>query len=265
MAESETAVRAETEAADTATLLDRASPADVRTDPFPHLVLDDALPTDLYRTLAESYPSVEQMVGTSVTLGSNQRFPFSAFMVEWAPWIDAAWQRFAAAHTSRAFLRRVHALFDGHWTDAAEAVWAGLDDARLGLFMRDEADILCDARLEINTPVTERPSSVRGGHLDTPNRLFSALFYMRPPDDDTEGGDLALYRFRDGQVPDGPLDVFAFPDAQLEEVARVPYAANRLVIFPNRPTALHGVTPRPVTPWTRRYVFVTAEVGRELF
>jgi hypothetical protein len=247
------------------TILDRADPAKIATEPFPHLVIDGALPEAAYRALADSFPGYADVVGAG-TPPSNQRYPFSAFMIDWAPWMPAAWKAFARTHTSRAFLRQVHRSFAGHWPEAAEAVWAGLEDASLGLFMRDDAEILCDARIELNTPVTDRPSSVRGGHLDTPNRLFSALLYMRPAGDDTPGGDLALSRFRSGAPPaDGPLDRFAFDQADLETVVTVPYAANRLVIFPNRPTALHGVTPRPLTPWQRNYVFVTAEVATELF
>jgi hypothetical protein len=247
------------------TILDRADPGRIATDPFPHLVIDDALPADAYRALAGTFPGYNDIAAAGPP-PSNQRYPFSAFMIEWAPWMPPAWRAFARTHTSRAFLRQVYRTFAGHWTDAAEAVWAGLEQASLGLFMRDSAEILCDARIELNTPVTERPSSVRGGHLDTPNRLFSALLYMRPADDDTPGGDLALSRFRNGAPPEGvPLDTFAFDDAELETVVTVPYAANRLVIFPNRPTALHGVTPRPLTPWQRNYVFVTAEVEDALF
>ena len=230
------------------TVLDRARAADVRTDPFPHLVIEDALPAPLCRELAASFPDFRR-VGWDGEPPSNQRFALFAFLA-----------------LLRDFLRRVRALFAGHWTEACEHIWAGLDEARLGYVMRDgeDADILVDARLELNTPVKDGPSVVRGAHLDTPNRLFSALYYLRRDGDDTPGGDLGLYRFT-GAPPAQGLDRFAFDPEEVEEVARVPYRANTLVIFPNRPTALHGVTARPVTPWQRNYVFITAEVASDLF
>ena len=50
---------------------------------------------------------------------------------------------------------------------------------------------------------------------------------------------------------------------EIEPVATVPYGANRLVLFPNHPHALHGVTPRPPTRHERAYVFITAEVAED--
>jgi hypothetical protein len=250
---------------DFASVLDGRTPADVRTEPFAHIVVDNALPAAAYDALASSFPSFRE-VGWDGTPPSNQRFARSTFLYEILDTVPDCWRAFGARHTSRTFLRQVYALFKGHWTPAAEAEWARLESATLGLFMRDpDADIQCDARAELNTPVTNAPSSVRGGHLDTANRLFSGLLYMRPDGDDTPGGDLCLYRPAAGMDPRARKNAFAFDSEELVEAARVPYAANRLVMFPNSPAAIHGVTPRPLTPWQRNYVFITAEVGTDLF
>lgn len=250
---------------DFASVLDGRTPADVRTEPFAHIVVDNALPAAAYDALASSFPSFRE-VGWDGTPPSNQRFARSTFLYEILDTVPDCWRAFGARHTSRTFLRQVYALFKGHWTPAAEAEWARLESATLGLFMRDpDADIQCDARAELNTPVTDAPSSVRGGHLDTANRLFSGLLYMRPDGDDTPGGDLCLYRPAAGMDPRARKNAFAFDSEELVEAARVPYAANRLVMFPNSPAAIHGVTPRPLTPWQRNYVFITAEVGTDLF
>lgn len=246
-------------------VLDRVTPADLRLEPFPHVVIDDALPADSYRLLADSFPSFAQ-VAWDGPAPSNQRFAMSTFMYEILDSVPDCWRAFGGRHTGRAFLRQVYALFAGHWPPAAEGEWARLDTASLGLFMRDHnADIQCDARAELNTPVTDAPGSVRGGHLDTANRLFSGLLYMRPDGDDTPGGELCLYRPAAGVDPLARKDAFAFEAEALVEAVRVPYAANRLVMFPNSPAAIHGVSPRPLTPWQRNYVFMTAEVGRDLF
>ena len=246
-------------------VLDSVTPADVRTEPFPHVIVDHALPPDSYAELAGSFPSFAQ-VGWDGPAPSNQRFAMSTFLYHILDTLPDAWRRFGATHTSRDFLRQVHLLFARHWTPAAEAVWQRLDTATLGLFMQDhDADIQCDARAELNTPVTDTPSSVRGGHLDTANRLFSGLLYMRPDGDDTPGGDLCLYRPAAGIDPAQRKNAFAFEPHELVEAVRVPYGANRLVLFPNSPAAIHGVTPRPVSPWQRNYLFITAEVAEDLF
>jgi hypothetical protein len=246
-------------------VLDGVTPADVRTEPFAHIVIDDALPADAYAELAGCFPSFAQ-VGWDGPAPSNQRFAMSTFVYNILDTMPDVWRRFGARHTSREFLRQVRALFAQHWTPAAAAVWERLDTATLGLFLQDDdADIQCDARAELNTPVTDRPSSVRGGHLDTANRLFSGLLYMRPDGDDTPGGDLCLYRPAAGVDTARRKDAFAFEPDELVEAVRVPYGANRLVMFPNSPAAIHGVTARALTPWQRNYVFMTAEVADDLF
>ena len=265
MADTDTAAASTDAWTDFASVLDGRTPGEVRTEPFPHIVVDNALPAAAYDALANSFPSFAQ-VAWDGTPPSNQRFAMSTFLYHLLDTLPEAWRAFGTRHTGRAFLRQAYALFAGHWTPAAEAEWAGLESAKLGLFMRDpDADIHCDARAELNTPVTNAPSSVRGGHLDTPNRLFSGLLYMRPDGDDTPGGDLCLYRPAAEVDARARKDAFAFDPEELVEAVRVPYAANRLVMFPNSPAAIHGVTPRPITPWQRNYVFITAEVGADLF
>lgn len=234
-------------------------------EPFAHVVVDNVLPAGPYRALADSFPSFRQ-VAWDGPAPSNQRFAMSTFLYDLPDVLPDDWRAFGARHTGRAVLRQVHARFAGHWSPAAEAVWDRLETASLGLCMRDhDADIQCDARAELNTPVTDAPGSVRGGHLDTANRLFSGLLYMRPQEDDTPGGDLCLYRPAPDLDPRARKDAFAFADHELIEAVRVPDAANRLVFFPNSPAAIHGVTARPLSPWQRNYVFITAEVGHDLF
>ena len=115
--------------------------------------------------------------------------------------------------------------------------------------------------MEINTPVTAGPSTSRGPHLDMPNRLFTCLYYLRHPDDDAVGGDLELFRWKNGPVAD--IANYALPAESVEVAAVVPYRANQMVIFPQGIDAIHGVGIRHPTPHTRRYVFVSAEIERE--
>jgi len=245
------------------TVLDRATRADIRTDPYPHVVIEDALPADLYARLRATLPASD-VIGWVGPKPSNIRLPCSAFRILRDARLDPVWAGFARAHASADFVGRVLDLFEGHWPaippspDAIRAMrWGLLDDPETTPDM-----LAVDARIELNTPVLERPSSVRSGHVDTPNRLFSGLYYLRAEDDDTPGGDLDLHRWRRE-----PRDVARYEIGadEIEPVATVPYGANRLVLFPNHPHALHGVTPRPPTRHERAYVFITAEVAEDRF
>ena len=87
---------------------------------------------------------------------------------------------------------------------------------------------------------------------------------MRHPDDDTDGGGLVLYRWREGAPTTFADDLELSPD-RVEPVVTVPYAPNTLVVFPNSPWALHGAEVRAATTFERAYAFLTAEVDHNLW
>ena len=247
-------------------LLSGITAADIRLDPFPHVVASDVMDPELCRVLGETFPPFAWIgwADPRCPPRSNRRFQLSAWSILNDDRMAPEWKAFVAHHSSPAFFAEVVELFRDHWPAAmTQALGGALLGHSMGLLLRDShatARILQDARIEINTPVTAGPSSSRGPHLDTPNRLFTCLFYLRHPDDDAVGGDLELFRWKDGPVPD--FDAFQFPPDVVERVATVPYRANQLVIFPQGVDALHGVGVRHPTPHTRRYVFISAELEK---
>lgn len=250
-------------------LLTGVTAVDIRLDPFPHIVVPDAMDPVLYNELAVSFPPFSR-IGWSGPLSrvpNNRRYAMMAKSILDAPDLPDCWKDFVGLHSSGGFLAEVAALFNGYWhPDLLKALDGhltghSLDRLDLTTAPENQARILQDARIEINTPVRDGPSSVRGPHLDTPNRLYSGLFYMRAPEDDSIGGDLVLYRWRDG--PKGDIIAYAQPPDAVEEILHIPYRANQLVLFPQGIDALHGVSARHPTPHTRRYVFITAELGQD--
>ncbi|KJV09901.1 hypothetical protein VZ95_08505 [Elstera litoralis] len=244
--------------------------ADIRTAPFPHVVVSDALDPAVYRDLAAGFPSLERMTWQMPPekVPNNRRYVMPASSVIDAPDLPVGWQDFARLHSSPEFLTGVAALFQDYWPPALMAALGGQFEghpiSRLRMLgLPAEAGLLIgqDARLEVNTPVRDQPSSVRGPHLDTLNRLYSGLFYLRAPEDDSVGGELILYRWRHG--PSADLGAFTQPADAVEEVVRIPYRANQFVLFPQNIHALHGVGVRHPTPHLRRYVFITAELNRD--
>lgn len=240
------------------TIFDRLRPSDIRTDPFPHAVVNAALPPDLCARLIETRPGRNQGSFRPAT-----RSVVPAWMMCELDFFDPAWRAFAERHTGGGTTQQVRTLFNGHWPDHLPD--PPDDPEAYGLHGRDDHDshpVLCDARLETISPNPASPASHRGPHLDSGNRLFSALYYLRSPDDDSDGGGLTLFRFRNRPER---LDVFAFSDQDVSAAVTIPYAANTLVVFPNRPDAIHEAEPRGPTPHDRAYIFVTAEVRDDLF
>jgi hypothetical protein len=247
------------------TLHDRLAGATIRLEPFPHVVVPGALDPALYRQLCAGFPPFSRIGWDDPRRPprSNSRFELSAEMMVADAAMPEAWRTFAARHSDRAFFDGVAALFDAHWPAALRRALGGSLDGhtmeRLVRYRPQAARIALDARIEINCPVTAGASSSRGAHLDTANRIYSGLFYLRHPEDDSIGGDLQLFRWKGGPVD--KIDAFELPAESVECVVTIPYQPNLLVLFPQGIDAIHGVSVRQPTPHFRRYVFITAELA----
>ena len=248
-------------------LLERSDGASIATEPFPHLVLPNALSESLYTQLASEYPSIDVIAGGR-RWGSNARYSLIAAKALEHLSISAAWRDFVRAHITQEFFDRAMQLFGDHIRaiyPEFEREHGKLSDLKCGLRQRDNfdsVDVLLDAQISINTPVTGRPSAVRGLHVDHPNKILVGLFYMRDPADTSDGGDLELGRFRG---PPGGFESAELDGRHVEIVKTVRYDRNLLVMFPNSLHALHGVTVRAKTV-TPRYLFnLVAEVRAPLF
>jgi hypothetical protein len=234
--------------------------ADVIADPFPHVVVDDALEDELYRELMASFPPVDAIVnGRALENNTTYHLPIRRLLDDQR--VDDRWRDFARLHTSRAFFREVTHVFG----DAIHALYPRLQLDAMRTNMRGAepfADVALDCQPAWGSPVTHASTS-NACHVDREVALFAGLLYCRLPDDDGAGGDLELFRFiGDDRV----YDANRFVDASLvEPVKRIPYAANRLVFFIQSPESLHGVTTRAVTQWPRLHVNFLGELQEKVF
>jgi hypothetical protein len=245
-------------------VLSHSTPSSIDLDPFAHLIIQNALPAESYAALEATFPPSEVIAGYSNPrqLPSNRRYSMPAWPLLLRDDLAEPWRQFLEDHVSCAFFAQVFAQFAGHWDKRVVARMSeAMSSKDVGLLHRDghrAGRILLDARVEINSAVVDAPSSARGVHLDTPNRLYSGLFYLRSDDDDSVGGELELFTWA-GDAPDN-IDVLELPTHLVRKVASIPYRANQLVLFPQGINALHGVGLRHPTRHIRRYVFITAEI-----
>lgn len=245
-------------------LLAAVTPADIRTDPFPHIILNDALDPALYARLSAEYPPIEMFMAPRSAghpYPSNSRYEFAAWIAQIHPEVGTLWKEFVRRHSDPAFMAEVFRLFDGYWPDSLRDALGGSFEGHSTGRLLEPLDvpprIWLDARAEINTPVHGKASISRGPHLDTPNRLYSGLYYFRHPQDESDGGALHLYRWKNGPQA---IDRFQHPEDAVELALTIPYQANCFVLFPQGLHALHGVGLRAPTPHVRRYVFITAQI-----
>lgn len=248
-------------------ILEGVGPKDLQDPGFPVLIREQALPEAYYEILAENFPALEAVVDGDSLL-NNARYRLEAQRCLDDEALPEIWRRFLAYHTSAVFFDDIRRVFGPALTrthpDLAHNFGKPLDEFTVGLRRpgkdRDphnhEYDLVLDAQFGWNSPVSER-SAARGPHLDSPRKLFTALLYFRDPEDQSTGGAFELLRpNRPGYPRPKPSRI----DAEtVSSITSIPYAANTMVMFVNSPNAIHRVTPRSVTPSSRRFVAIMGE------
>lgn len=251
------------------TLLSKVKPSDVRLDPFPHVVIRDALPSEFISQLLEEYPTID-VITKKAPYVSNQRFSYSASHVLGTGTVSPVWEQIVKDHTSKLFWEQIVGLFGKEVIKLAP--WLAPDtnllkEVKLGIRNVDtykEKDVLLEAQICLNTPVVDQPTSVKISHLDNAHELFAGLLYLRPAYDDSKGGALELYKYKnvDNIYFHGPRLI---DNRYVQQFDSIEYENNVFVLFINTFYALHGVTSRMPTKYPRYLFNVLGEVERPLF
>lgn len=256
-------------------VLQRFSSASMRWDPFPHFVIDDALPQRTYDRLAASYPAVETIFSHATrkkdaAIGENRRYDMPAAEVHRHPYLElGAWRDFVGYHTSQEFLDEVMNKLGNIIRVAYPALETALRKkrsdapARAGVRHLSDTSARCDIALDcqigVNSPVSIEGTSVIGPHIDNPKELCAGLFYLRDQSDDSDGGDLTLYSWNDRRT----IRFFdkRYIDPRLVSPrCTIAYRPNRFVWLLNSLDGVHGVTAKQPSPHPRRLCNIIAEV-----
>jgi len=256
-------------------ILGRVTRADVRGDPYPHIVIDDCLPVQLYAELAHTYPLDQTILelgsnaGNRAVVRPNSRHDIGAQrLLERPDHFTAAWRAFVDYHVSNAFYQEFLGLMGPeilktypHLEQCLGCPLSQLTTGVLGDSRSRASQIFIDCHVGINTP-SIRTSSVRRVHTDAPDELFAALVYFRREEDSVTGGDLEIYRWKAQHQPrfvGSEVD-----ESDTERVLSVPYRANTAVVFINSDHALHAVSKRGPAPASRRLVNIMGRFRQAL-
>jgi len=231
-------------------------------DPYPHIVIENALDSEVADELRATFPPSD-VVHSDESL-NNSRWSFGANEVASNSDISDVWRAVTAYHTSAEFWAEVRSAFGSCLDDC---ILKSRNRASLGVDPRvgvrgassfDSCDVLLEAHISGNTPVTAL-TSVRGTHLDEGNKIISGLFYLRPDDDDSTGGDFLVQGWKKW-IPKPMYSKLYFEGMNdvVEDVKTVPYRHNTLVLFVDSIDALHAVSPRAPTRFTRQFMSLAA-------
>lgn len=236
-------------------LLDKVGDYEVKSQPWPHVVARIPLTDDECLRLIEEVPPLEDFSKTKFTdkAFENGRALSNKRLQHLMPDVmemDGLWPEFVKANSGPDFAHKVMDLFGGHYNELDYDRKVGeIDNLRYCQWrVQDDCDIGWTVCIGANTPSYGSSTSVLPNpHLDAAAKIFFGLYYLRHPNDKSEGGDLLIY---DGD----------------EVVSKVEYERNVFVLGLNSPGSIHSVTPRgPSGGHPRLFANVYAEVHKPLF
>ena len=248
-------------------VLSKASKKHIVLEPYPHIVIENALDEELYKILSEEYPSTDEIlakdVGPNDTLLNNTRYQVGSN----TPLMSSWWNQFVDYHVSRGFYNEVSDLLGTHIDNMHQIKdkygfynnFKNLSSSKrgkAGMFVetsnKKNFDVGMDCQVGINSPATEM-SRVIGMHVDQPNKLYVGMLYMREEEDDSVGGHLQIYKHKDGCEKNMDIE-------NMEIHSTIEYARNTAVFFVNSPVSIHSVTLRHPTPHRRRLINFIGEI-----
>ena len=201
-------------------VLQNAQKSDVRLHPYPHVVVENCLPEELYLELERDYPSYKDILKVAKpgrsSIAPNTRVDLRASMVLSSSQskkskknsnnnrlVSKSWEEFVKYHSSREFYEEVIDLFGEevfrkyHGQSMEEKYGTKLremeTEVRLMSRKKNPAPVTLDAQIGVNTPVVKGQSRVRGLHVDNPHELYAGLLYFRDENDPATGGNLEIY------------------------------------------------------------------------
>jgi hypothetical protein len=255
-------------------ILRRITRADIRHEPYAHVVVEDCLPARLYAELARTFPADETILRLekSAKRGRarpNSRHDVGAQGVSSNPdCFSRSWQEFVGYHVSNVFFQEFIGLMGPEimaaYPELERRLGRPLRELRTGILDTPEADdceLALDCHIGINTP-SRRRGSVRRVHTDAPDELFAALIYFRAENDRAAGGDLEIFQWKRDQAHLFVGSEVAESDA--EPSYTVVTNPNTAVIFINSATALHAVSARSPSLVSRRLVNIMGRVPRSI-
>ena len=248
-------------------ILQKANNFSLELNPFPHLIIQNALPQELANTLTKNFP-----ISSFQANANNTRFDISASKLSEIKDLANPWKEFIKFHTSQEFFYELIKIFGNEIIKKNDRYFSSLADLqnmRVGtrnIDSLENCDIFLDTQISINSAVQSK-GAVRKVHTDHTNKLFSGLLYLRQPNDNSEGGALNLYKWKEGYTEKDKVKHYkeSLDERHIDFYKQVKYENNVCIIFLNSIDALHAVTPRQITSHERTFVNFIGELPYDIY
>lgn len=188
-------------------VLDAVTADDLTIEPFPHLVVENAITEDLCRRLIDEFPPLSVFTNGR-RVGDNVKIYYPSRLALGDDRISDAWKRFLSEHLTSAFYAQLIAVFGerlrAEYPRLERSYGRSLESLRVGQAGRDdfsECDVLLDALIGVHTPVAGAQRLERRPHVKVHDKFLEGFLYLRPDDDDAVGGDYELFSVKPGARP----------------------------------------------------------------
>lgn len=221
-------------------------------DPYPHVIIEDALPEDYYNKLYNTWPVSEIKKALPIIGGHTFRYMSNDVLNKKLVPVSTEWQNFFKDHTSQDYYLKVLNIFEKHIKHIDY-----LKNEKVEIRGAGKSNVVTETQFVIHNPVKE---TTRTDHLDNPIEIYAGLLYMRKPEDNAEGGDFVIYKSDPVTEVSRNNGREILKKTQREVVKTIKYKPNCFVMFLNTNTAVHGVTPRINSETERLSINIIAEV-----
>ena len=255
----------------------------VITDPYPHIIIEDALPWDLYEELEKTFPE-EQLLNT-IPFDKGICYRMKSDILVHPEFQPDIWRKFSEYHTSAEWFREVYELFKP-WLSHPKVTdllpnlednvcargWRGFKEIKEVVVtssgrkkrVKNPKNILTDCQVVMHNPSLEIQTT-RTPHIDNPLEMFAGLLYMPYKDDTSTGGDFQLHTVKNDIKKVSMMGGREIYPEDLGPVhTTVPYKKNTFVMFCNiSPNTVHSVSKRINPTMHRRSVNIIAEFRKK--
>ena len=233
----------------------------VQTDPYPHVIIEEALPWDLYEALENSFP--EGMVMQKHNAYDNGIcFRLKADkLLDPTGSVPGVWKEFTRYHTSAEWFNQVNELFRPYMPSVLHKTFTE-DDLGARGWADENKNIWTDCQLVMHRPIEE--ITTRTPHIDNPMEMWAGLLYMPCQNDQSTGGEFQIYSTQSSVQKVDKKAGRQIYDSDLGTVIKtIPYKRNTFVMFANNsPNTVHGVSLRQNATLSRRSVNIIGEFKR---
>lgn len=223
-------------------------------DPYPHVIIENALPDSIYDQLEREWPAQQLLATDPFDNGICYRLKSDEMLKPGV--VSDLWKQFTAYHTSAEFYKEVKSIFNDYMPSVEDI------DNTISPRGWDKGNdkIGSDCQTVMHQPIN---FSSRTPHIDNPREIYAGLLYMPYADCKSTGGEFQIHETLSNVTEVNKNGGREVGDKAGKIVKSVPYRRNTLVMFCNNSTqAVHSVSARKDAVKHRRSVNIIAEFNR---